>query len=163
MEQRLTIFSQIRKQCNHVLKVALCLDGFIDVVISRHESIFAIGIVHNLPLLHGFYKAMVNTQRHSIPFGKLRKDRLLLGRRRVLLNCPGTPVRISNQVAIRKELHNTRSDTVKEIFCADFFRINRGLFFYPLPAVFSFFLFLLGKVFHVFTSSKNCAPSTSGI
>lgn len=69
---------------------------------------------------------------------------------------PIPPIELSNELVTKLIDSNKKLAT-------DFFRINCGLFFRSLPTVFSFFLFLPGKVFHAFTSSKNCAPSTSGI
>ena len=152
MEQRFPVLTQVGNQGHHILEVTLCFDCLIQVVVAGHETVLAVGIVHDLPLFNRLHQPVVDPQGHTVAVRKLGEDRLFLGGGGIFLDCPGTAVGITYDVAVGKELDGSRRDTVEEVLGSNDFLLFRGQFFG-----------LSLKQFHASTPSKNWLPSASGM
>ena len=108
MKQNFPVVAHGSEKCLHILQISLCLHGLGDVVISRHEPVFPGGIVHDLLFLHRRDPAVVQPQGDPGTVGKLRQNRLFLGRRRVLPNDPHAAVGVADNVVIGEEFHCSR-------------------------------------------------------
>ena len=121
VQQGLPVLTQVGKQCHNILQVTLCLDRFIQIVVASLQLVSAVGIIHDLPLLHGFYQTVVDSQSHTIAVCQLGQDRLFLRGGRIFSNRPCTAVGVSHHITVCKEFDRAGRDTVKEIFCPNLF------------------------------------------
>ena len=121
VQQRFPVLTQVGKQCHNILQVTLCLDCFIQIVVTSLQFISSVCIVHDLPLLHGFYQTVVDSQSHTIAVCQLGQNRLFLRGGRIFSNRPCTAVGVSHHITVCKEFDRAGRDTVKEIFCPNLF------------------------------------------
>lgn len=151
VQERLPVFPKLRQQLDHVLEIALRLDGFRHIVPGGHELVAAGGILNDLALFGGVHQPMVHPQRDAGAVGELSQDRLSLCGGRVFPDHPRTAVAVPEDIMVRHELDNARRDHVKEFLGAEDFRLLRG--------------HDLGFSFHASSSScsRYCSPSPSGI
>ena len=108
MKQNFPVVAHGSKKGLHVLQISLCFHGLGDVVVSRHEPVFPGSVVHDLLFLHRRDPAVVQPQGDPGTVGKLRQNRLFLGRRRILPDDPDAAVGIADNVVIGKEFHGSR-------------------------------------------------------
>ncbi len=60
MQKRLTVLSEVGKQFNYILQVALGFDGFGHVVAAAFELVAAGGVLDDLSLLHALHQPVVD-------------------------------------------------------------------------------------------------------
>ena len=129
MEQRLPVLTQVRQQSHHILEVALGFDCLVQIVVTCHEAVLAVGIVHDLPLFHRLHQPVIDPQGDTVAVRKLGEDRLFLGGGGIFLDRPGTAVSVTDDVAVGKELDGTGSDAVEEVLGCNDFLLFRGQLF----------------------------------
>ena len=78
MEQRLPVLPEVRQQLNHVLQVALSLNGFVYIVAAALELVAVGGVLDDLPLLVRLDQPVINPQGHPTAVSELRQNCLFL-------------------------------------------------------------------------------------
>ena len=93
--------------------------------------IFPHCLLNNFSLLHARHKTVVNAKRYSVPVCKVGEDSRFFRTWRILRHRPAGFVKVSADVVIGVEPDYTRNSAVKEILCADNFKLFvRQIFFF---------------------------------
>lgn len=71
MKKRFLVFAKVGQELDHVLQVALGLDGVVDVVAAALELVSAGSVLNDLSLLHAFHQTVVNAEGHAAAVSEL--------------------------------------------------------------------------------------------
>ena len=129
VEQGFPVLTQVCQQSHHILEVTLGFDCLVQIVVTCHKAVLAVGIVHDLPLFHRLHQPVIDPQGDTVAVRKLGEDRLFLGGGGIFLDRPGAAVSVTDDVAVGKELDGTGSDAVEEVLGCNDFLLFRGQLF----------------------------------
>ena len=113
MNKRLAPFSHGIYHLEYILQVALGSDHLLGVIgVGTAESVLVGCVLYNAVLLHRVNDARVYADVDSAFLTEVTEYSLILGRSRVLLQCPDAAVEVIPDIHVGVELHNSRRDHI---------------------------------------------------
>ena len=93
--------------------------------------IFPHCLLHDLSLFCGGNKSVIYPQRNTVSVRKVSKYSSFFCARRILSHSPAGLVEVSADIVVSVETYHARNSAVKEILCADNFKLFvRQIFFF---------------------------------
>ena len=113
MDERLTALAHCIDHLKDILQIALGSDHLLGIVgVRAAEPIFVGGVLDDAVFFHRINDASVYADVDSAFLTEVTEYSLILGRSRVLLQCPDAAVEVIPDIHVGVELHNSRRDHI---------------------------------------------------
>ena len=80
-------------------------------------------LLNDLPLLHACNKAVVDTERYTVPVRKVSKYSSFFCARRILSHSPDASETVSADVVICVKAYNAWCNAVKKVLCINYLKL----------------------------------------
>ena len=126
VEQRFPVLSQVGKKLDHILEVAFCFDGFVDISATAFQLIAPGGVLDDLSLLHGFHGTVVDPQCNTVAVGQLGQYCLFFCGWRILPDRPCTAIAVTDDIMVCHKPDGGRQNHIEEVLRAKFLCLLRS-------------------------------------
>ena len=113
MDKRLASFPHGVDHLKDILQITLGGDHLLGVIgVGTAEPVLVGCVLYNAVFFHRVNDARVYADADAALFAEVTEYGLILGRSRVLLQCPNAAVEVISDIHVGVELHNSRRDHI---------------------------------------------------